>query len=57
MPTTPMKTRLRPTEIAPDTFVLHNHMGEGTAPVCVPLNTMVIGRLRLGARPKYCGGR
>ena len=36
------KTRYRPTEIAPDTFLIHNHEGEGEAPVAVPLNTMVI---------------
>lgn len=36
------KTRIEPTEIAPDTFVIHNHQGEGTAPVCVALNAMVI---------------
>lgn len=38
----PTKTRFEPTEIAPDTFVIHNHHGEGTAPVSVGLNTMVI---------------
>lgn len=36
------KTRLEPTEIAPDTFLVHDHMGEGHAPVLVPLNSMVI---------------
>jgi flavorubredoxin len=36
------KTWLRPTEVAPDTFLIHDHEGEGTAPVCVPLNSMVI---------------
>lgn len=36
------KTRLAPTRIAPDTFVIHDHQGEGTAPVCVALNAMVI---------------
>jgi flavorubredoxin len=41
------KTRLEPTLIAPETFLLHDHEGEGTAPVCVPLNTMVIR----GAQP------
>lgn len=45
--TPPAKTRLRPTEIAPETFLLHDHSGEGTAPVCVPLNAMVIR----GAQP------
>ncbi len=38
----PTKTRIRPTEIAPDTFVIHNHHGEGVAPVSVALNTMLI---------------
>lgn len=42
MPQHPTKTRLEPTLIAPETFLLHDHEGEGTAPVCVPLNTMVI---------------
>ncbi len=41
IPHTP-KTRLRPTEIAPDTYLIHNHQGEGTAPVSVALNSMVI---------------
>ena len=36
------KTRLTPTEIAPETFLIHDHQGEGTAPVSVALNTMVI---------------
>jgi flavorubredoxin len=36
------KTHLEPTLIAPDTFLIHDHEGEGTAPVCVPLNSMVI---------------
>jgi flavorubredoxin len=36
------KTRFEPTEIAPDTFLVHDHSGEGEAPVCVALNTMVI---------------
>jgi flavorubredoxin len=39
---TPTKTRLAPTEVAPDTFLIHNHQGEGTAPVVVSLNSMVI---------------
>jgi flavorubredoxin len=38
----PSKTRLEPTRIAPETFVIHDHAGEGHAPVLVPLNTMVI---------------
>lgn len=36
------KTRLSPTEIAPETFLLHDHQGEGTAPVLVALNSLVI---------------
>ena len=40
--TIPTKTRLEPTEIAPETFLIHDHAGEGHAPVLVPLNTMVI---------------
>jgi flavorubredoxin len=36
------KTRLEPTRIAPETFVIHDHQGEGTAPVAVALNSMVI---------------
>lgn len=43
MHTTPApKTRFSPTEIAPETFLVHDHHGEGTAPVSVALNTMVI---------------
>jgi flavorubredoxin len=37
-----IKTTLDPTPIAADTFLIHNHQGEGTAPVCVALNSMVI---------------
>lgn len=36
------KTHLEPTLIAPETYLIHDHEGEGTAPVCVPLNSMVI---------------
>jgi flavorubredoxin len=36
------KTRVRPTRIAPETFLIHDHEGEGKAPVLVPLNAMVI---------------
>jgi flavorubredoxin len=39
---TETKTRYEPTEIAPETFLVHNHQGEGEAPVSVALNTMVI---------------
>jgi len=38
----PVKTRIAPTEIAPETFLIHDHQGEGTAPVVVALNTLVI---------------
>ena len=38
----PMKTRLEPTRIAPETFLIHDHAGEGTAPVSIALNTMLI---------------
>jgi flavorubredoxin len=40
--TTTNKTRLEPTRIAEETFLIHNHSGEGTAPVLVPLNSLVI---------------
>lgn len=36
------KTHQAPTEIAPDTFVIHDHAGEGHDPVMVPINSMVI---------------
>ncbi len=36
------KTRFEPTRIAPETFLIHDHHGEGDSPVCVPLNSMVI---------------
>jgi flavorubredoxin len=36
------KTHIEPTPVASDTFLLHDHTGEGTAPVCVPINAMVI---------------
>jgi flavorubredoxin len=35
-------TRLHPTEIAPETFLIHKHEGEGRAPVVIALNSMVI---------------
>ncbi len=38
----PTKTRFEPTQIAPETFLIHDHHGEGTEPVSVGLNTMVI---------------
>jgi flavorubredoxin len=40
--TTTTKTRFAPTEVAPGTFLVHDHQGEGTEPVSVALNTMVI---------------
>jgi flavorubredoxin len=40
--TAPTKTRFEPTLVAPDTYLVHDHQGEGTEPVSVPLNTMVI---------------
>ncbi|MFN8022572.1 MAG: MBL fold metallo-hydrolase [Acidimicrobiales bacterium] len=42
LPNLPAKTRLAPTKLASDTYLIHDHQGEGTAPVCVPLNSMVI---------------
>ena len=36
------KTRLEPTRIAPETFIIHNQEGEGVAPVILPLNSLVI---------------
>ena len=36
------KTHLQPTEIADETFVIHDHTGEGVAPVIVPINSLVI---------------
>ena len=38
----PTKTRFEPTLVAPETFLIHDHQGEGTAPVSVALNTLVI---------------
>ena len=40
--TTLTKTRFEPSRIAPETFLIHDHAGEGTEPVSVALNTMVI---------------
>ena len=31
----PAKTRFEPTRIAPETFVVHDHAGEGEGPVFV----------------------
>jgi flavorubredoxin len=36
------KTRLEPTRIAPETFIIHNHEGEGVAPAILPVNSLVI---------------
>lgn len=36
------KTRLVPTKVANETYLIHDHSGEGHAPVLVPLNSMVI---------------
>jgi flavorubredoxin len=36
------KTRLTPTLVAPETFLIHDHQGEGSGPVSVALNTLVI---------------
>ncbi len=36
------KTRFAPTPVAPDTFLVHDHQGEGEAPVSVALNSLVI---------------
>lgn len=38
----PGRTRLTPTRVASETFVIHDHAGEGTSPSLVPLNAMVI---------------
>jgi flavorubredoxin len=42
IPAAPTKTRIEPTKLAPETFLLHDHVGEGVAPLIVPINTMVI---------------
>jgi flavorubredoxin len=39
---TPSKTHLEPTQIGSETFLIHDHSGEGHAPVLVPLNSLVI---------------
>jgi flavorubredoxin len=36
------KTRLTPTRIAPETFIIHNQEGEGVAPAILPVNSLVI---------------
>lgn len=41
-PSSLTKTRLEPTKVANETFLIHDHSGEGHAPVLVPLNAMVI---------------
>ncbi|MEY2401573.1 MAG: hypothetical protein QOJ08_1684 [Ilumatobacteraceae bacterium] len=42
MHTSPNKTHVTPTRIADETFLIHDHTGEGVAPVIVPINSMVI---------------
>jgi flavorubredoxin len=39
---TTTKTHLSPTTIAAETYLIHDHTGEGEAPMLVPLNAMVI---------------
>ena len=39
---TTIKTRFAPTQVAPETFLIHDHHGEGTEPVSVGLNSLVI---------------
>jgi flavorubredoxin len=39
---TTTRTRITPTQIARETFLVHDHHGEGTEPVAVALNSMVI---------------
>jgi hypothetical protein len=36
------KTYLDPTVLAPETFLIHDHQGDGSAPVVVAMNAMVI---------------
>ena len=36
------KTRLEPTRIAPETFIIHNQEGEGVSPAILPVNSLVI---------------
>jgi flavorubredoxin len=36
------KTRLEPTKIAEETFIVHDHGGEGVAPILVAFNSLVI---------------
>jgi flavorubredoxin len=42
MHTPTAKTRLEPTRVAEETFIVHDHGGEGVAPVTVPFNALVI---------------
>jgi flavorubredoxin len=42
MHTPTLPTRIAPIEIAPETYVISNHVGEGVAPQVVHLNSMVI---------------
>lgn len=41
-PSAPRRTRLAPTKVANETFLIHDHQGEGTAPVSVAINSLVI---------------
>ena len=38
------KTRLAPTLVAPETFLIHDHQGEGSAPVSVALCRQMLWR-------------
>jgi flavorubredoxin len=42
MHSTVTKSRLQPTRVADETFIIHDHTGEGIAPVLVPINSLVI---------------
>jgi flavorubredoxin len=44
MPSPIAKTRLAPTQIATDTFVIHDHEGERPDPVAAPLHPMLLRR-------------
>jgi flavorubredoxin len=38
----PTKTLFPPTQVAPETFLIHDHVGEGEGPVAIPVNSLVI---------------
>ena len=42
MRATPPKTRFEPSLIAPETYLIHDHQGEGVGPVSVALNSLLI---------------